>query len=75
MFTVKQTARRLNVSTATVYALISAGKLSCHRVGLGRGVIRISEENITEYLAESRVESDGAATTPAAARKARHLQL
>lgn len=48
--TVKQAAARLEVSAATVYGLVAAGKLRCHRVGLGRGCIRISEEHIVQYL-------------------------
>jgi excisionase family DNA binding protein len=48
--TVKQAAARLEVSPATVYALVAAGKLRCVRVGLGRGAIRILEAHIDEYL-------------------------
>ncbi len=48
--TVKQTAVRLEVSSGTVYALVAAGRLRCHRVGLGRGAIRIAEEHLAEYL-------------------------
>jgi excisionase family DNA binding protein len=50
MLTVKQTAGRLNVSESTVYALIKNGLLRSHRVGVGRGVIRVSESAIAEYL-------------------------
>jgi excisionase family DNA binding protein len=49
--TVQQVAERLEVSTQLVYALVAAGKLTCTRHGLGRGVIRISEEQLAEYLA------------------------
>ena len=48
--TVKQAAKSLEVSPTTIYALVGAGKMKCHRVGLGRGCIRISEEHIAEYL-------------------------
>jgi excisionase family DNA binding protein len=48
---VKEAAFRLDVSPATIYGLVAAGKLRCHRVGLGRGAIRISEDHIVEYLA------------------------
>jgi excisionase family DNA binding protein len=48
--TVKQAAARLEVSQATVYALVAAGKLGCYRVGLGRGAIRITEVHIAEFL-------------------------
>jgi excisionase family DNA binding protein len=46
----REAADRLEVSPTTVYALVGAGKLKCHRVGVGRGCIRISEEHIAEYL-------------------------
>jgi excisionase family DNA binding protein len=49
--TVQQVAERLEVSPQLVYALVAAGKLACTRHGLGRGVIRISEEQLAEYLA------------------------
>ena len=54
--TVSQAAARLEVSQATVYALIAAGKLRCLRVGLKRGCIRITEDHLSEFLrgAESR---------------------
>jgi excisionase family DNA binding protein len=48
--TVRQTAARLEVSATTIYNLIAAGKLRCHRVGLGRGCIRISEEHLADFL-------------------------
>jgi excisionase family DNA binding protein len=47
---VKEAAVRLDVSSATIYGLLAAGKLRCHRVGLGRGAIRISEEHLLEFL-------------------------
>ena len=60
--TVKQAAAKLEVSAATVYGLVSAGKLRCHRVGLERGAIRISEEHIAQYLAGA--ERGGAGPPP-----------
>jgi excisionase family DNA binding protein len=48
---VAEAAARLEVSSATIYGLVAAGKLRCHRVGLGRGAIRISEQHIAEFLA------------------------
>ncbi len=63
LMTVKQTSRRLAVSEATVYALISSGKLACHRVGVGRGVIRISDANVTDYLESTRSQPAGKPTS------------
>ena len=69
--TVKQAAERLEVSAATVYGLIAAGKLRCHRIGLGRGAIRMSETHVVQYL-------EGAEPTPRsvpASVPARHVKL
>lgn len=51
MLTVQEAADRLKVSESTIYALVKAGRLRSHRVGLGRGVIRISDSAIVDYLA------------------------
>jgi excisionase family DNA binding protein len=56
MLTVKQAAERLQCSPATVYQLCAARLLPHSRVGLGRGVIRISEADIAAYLAGRRVQ-------------------
>jgi excisionase family DNA binding protein len=48
--TVKQAAARMEVSIATIYALVGSGKLKCHRIGVGRGCIRIAEEHVADYL-------------------------
>src|SRR5262245_61962687 len=48
--TVKQAAIRLEVSAATIYALVASGKLRCVRVGVGRGTIRILAEHIDSFL-------------------------
>lgn len=47
---VREAAQRLDVSVATVYALVASGKLGCYRIGNGRGCIRIAEEHLAEYL-------------------------
>jgi excisionase family DNA binding protein len=47
---VREAAVRLEVGTDTVYSLVAAGKLRCCRVGMGRGSIRISEEQVVDYL-------------------------
>jgi excisionase family DNA binding protein len=46
---VKEAAERLEVSSATIYSLVAAGRLRCMRVGMRRGTIRILEEHIAEY--------------------------
>ena len=51
--TVKQAAEQLEISASLVYLLISEGKLRATRHGIGRGTIRISEEQLAEYLGRS----------------------
>jgi excisionase family DNA binding protein len=57
--TVRDAAKRLEISAATVYAMVASGRLRCYRVGNGRGAIRISEEHMAAYL-------EGAETAPEA---------
>jgi excisionase family DNA binding protein len=47
---VKQVASRLEVSSATIYSLIASGRLRHYRIGNGRGVVRISEDQLADYL-------------------------
>lgn len=46
----KQVSDRLNVSLSTVYGLVESGRLGCHRIGQGRGAIRVSEDDLRAYL-------------------------
>ncbi len=50
MLTVQEVAKRLNVAPSTVYGLVARGKLQGHRIGLGRGTIRISEHDLALFL-------------------------
>jgi hypothetical protein len=36
--------------------LVASGKIVCHRIGQGRGAIRIRREDIEEFLAGCRSE-------------------
>lgn len=71
MLTVKQVAERLQVSKSIVYALIDAQRLPCHRIGLGRGTIRISETDLGVYLDQNRTKEK----TRLAAGPINHLKL
>ena len=51
MLTVKQAAERLGVSPGLVYSLIAGKRLRYVRIGNGRGIIRVPEDAIEEYLA------------------------
>ena len=42
LFSVNEVAEKLGVSLACIYGLVASGELACYRVGLRRGVIRIS---------------------------------
>ncbi|QDV43955.1 Helix-turn-helix domain protein [Stieleria neptunia] len=70
LYTVKQAASYLQVSVATVYTLVSSGKLGCHRVGSGRGVIRISGEQLSSFL-EGAAQVEVRAVFPGASRRNR----
>jgi hypothetical protein len=45
-----------DVSTATVYREIEAGKLAAFRCGTGSGALRITGEAINVYLAQERCQ-------------------
>jgi excisionase family DNA binding protein len=53
LFTVAQAARLLGLSEASVYVLVGTARLGHHRVGNGRGRIRISRLDIAEYLSST----------------------
>ena len=63
MLTVRQAAQRLNVSEKTVRNLVNGGKLAHHRIGAGRGVIRVSEQALNQHLAESEVRDPSPPTS------------
>ena len=52
MFTVKQVAKQLNLSIGAVYKAIQNGSLEHFRFG---SAIRITQEQLTEYLDQTRV--------------------
>lgn len=52
MLRVPQVAQRLNCSVSTVYSLIESGRLGHHRCP----GVRVSEEQLKEYLEETRRE-------------------
>jgi excisionase family DNA binding protein len=56
MLTVKQVAERLNVSQSCVYQLVERRQIPHHRIGLGRGAIRFTEDDVSQFLRRSREE-------------------
>ena len=56
--TVADAADRLGISTSTVYDMARLRKISHCRVGVGRGRLLFTSQDIAEYLKASRVEAD-----------------
>lgn len=50
LLTVAEVAQLLRLSPATIYALVRRGQLTACRIGVGRGVIRIEENELDRYL-------------------------
>lgn len=50
MLTPIEAAKRAGISRSLVYKLCDRGKLRYSRIGFGKGMIRISEDSIQEYL-------------------------
>ncbi len=49
-------AKILRVSSSTIYNLVERGLLRCHRIGVGRGAIRVNDEQLREYLKSTEVK-------------------
>ncbi len=76
LLTVKDVAQRLNVSQSCIYQLVETGKIPNHRIGVGRGAIRFTEDDITEYLQKVREQAgSGGSPRPVARRKLKHIKL
>lgn len=54
---VKEVAEQLRVSRSFVYDLVEKRKIPYHRVGKGRGAIRISDEDVAMFVKERRFEA------------------
>lgn len=54
MLTIRQTAKRLNVSISLVYRLIASGDLPCYEIASCK---RVSEEDLQQYLETNRKTS------------------
>ena len=73
VLTIAEVAERLRVSLACAYGLVENGKLSCFRIGLGRGTIRVSEEQLEAYLTRSEKRgTSGGTPVPV---KLKHITL
>jgi excisionase family DNA binding protein len=54
---VNDAAQRLCVLAGTIYALCERGRLPHSRIGVGRGTIRIDEEDLAKYLNSAKAAS------------------
>jgi excisionase family DNA binding protein len=50
---VTEVAKQLSLSISKTYELVECGEIGCHRMG---GAIRISEEQVAEYLESTKRE-------------------
>ncbi len=50
LWSVAEVARRLSISRASVYLLVQQRRLACHRIGVGRGAVRVSECDLQAFL-------------------------
>jgi excisionase family DNA binding protein len=74
--TVRELAKRLEISVSLAYRLVESGKMRCSRHGIGRGVIRISEQQLADYLTsvEQGVRTERVETSNRRV-KLKHLRL
>ncbi len=76
LLTVKDVASRLNVSQSCIYQLVETGKIPHHRIGVGRGAIRFTEDDIAEYLSCNRSQPTTCGQPRSATRpKLKHIKL
>jgi excisionase family DNA binding protein len=64
-FKVKEAAEQLSVSPQTVYLLCKTGKLPHVRFGIGRGTIRITDQDLAAYVELCKQETRQATTATA----------
>lgn len=72
---VSEAARRLAISSASVYELIQKGSLPCHRVGPRGGAIRISMDDLERYLQHCRCEETREPQHASRRVKLKHLRI
>jgi excisionase family DNA binding protein len=74
LWTVREVAERLRVSAQVVYRLCRDGKLRHLRVGVGRGAIRVRDEDLNAFLEQAAVAPEQGEPRPARV-KIKHLRL
>jgi excisionase family DNA binding protein len=63
LLTVKEAADLLKLSAGAVYALCKSGTLPHHRLGQGRGAIRIDRQDLLAYVEACRTGTGAAPVT------------
>jgi excisionase family DNA binding protein len=51
IYRVKVVANTLDVSVATIYRAVESGALRAHRLGTGKGAVRIPGDALLDYIA------------------------
>ena len=54
LLTIQEAADVLRISSSLLYELINSGKIIAHRIGNGRGTLRIQEVDLEKYVDECR---------------------
>lgn len=75
MLTIKQAAERLQCSHALVYQLCASRRLAHLRLGIGRGTIRIREEDLLAFISGALVQPHEHAVPKPTPVKLQHLHL
>jgi excisionase family DNA binding protein len=57
LLTVAEAASLLKISRSLVYQLIEAGRLAVHRLGCGRGALRLKKSDVARYVDSCRDEA------------------
>lgn len=50
----REVADLLRVSIGCIYSLVDRGLLPCLRIGIGRGTLRFTEDDVRSYLTQAR---------------------
>lgn len=75
MLTVVEVAAFLRVSRTCVYQLIESGKIACHRIGVGRGAIRVTQSDLDEFVQGCRQKpGEEASNASRPAKRLKHLK-
>ncbi|MHC4402137.1 MAG: helix-turn-helix domain-containing protein [Planctomycetota bacterium] len=75
LLTVGEVAKRLNVSVGCVYALVAKNEISHVRIGVGRGTIRLRQEDLDDYLEARQIDKRERAAQVPPHPTLRHLKL